>query len=115
MNAVFQYYCDVIGCRKPPAPDNVGATLTDGAFTIGWDEVAGADRYRVSYRSGSEGDWSELTDETATDMSATWAPATLACGETYTFRVEAEGDGSTYRDEWGEAATSAAVATAACE
>ena len=79
--------------------------------SLGRDD--GASRFSITGRP--EGDWSELTDGTATEMSATWAPATLACGETYTFRVEAEGDGGTYRDEWGEAATSAAVATAACE
>ena len=115
VDAYFQYYCDVLGCRKPPAPGNVSATLADGTFTVGWDEVPGVARYRVSFRSGSEGDWSELTDETATDTSATWTPTTRACGETYTFRVEALGDGRTYRDAWGEAATSPTVTAAACD
>ena len=34
----------------PPAPGNAGAALAAGTFTIRWDEVAGADRYRVEYR-----------------------------------------------------------------
>lgn len=114
VTAVFQYYCDVIGCRRAPAPGNVRATLYEGTFTIAWDEVAGADRYRVSYRQGADGEWSELTDATDTDMSAGWTPSALTCGETYTFRVEAEGDGSTYDDVWGEEATSSAVSPAAC-
>ena len=64
---------------------------------------------------GTTGEWSELSDETATGTSATWTPEALACGQMYAFRVAARGDGATYGAAWGEAATSAAVPTAVCE
>ena len=99
----------------PPAPGTVDVTLVDGTFAIRWDEVAGADNYRLSYQRGSEVQWSEFAVDTGTDTIATWTPATLACGDTYTLRVEAQGDGSTYSAAWGEAATSVAVQTPACD
>ena len=100
--------------EAPPAPGNAGAVLAAGTFTITWDEVAGADRYRVEYRAGTTGEWSELSDEPATDTSVTWTPEALACGQIYAFRVAARGDGVTYGAAWGEA-TQTAAPTAVCE
>ncbi|MCY3505350.1 MAG: cadherin domain-containing protein [Chloroflexi bacterium] len=89
----------------PPAPANPGATLADGAFTLTWDAVTGADRYRVRYRADVEGAWTDLSDGVATDTSATLTPAALSCGERYEFEVEAHGDGSAYAAAWGATAT----------
>ena len=101
--------------KPPPAPQNLSATLADETFTIRWDAVTGADRYRVQYRSDPLSAWTDLPDGTPTDTRATWTPAALACGETYTFQVEAHGDASAYSADWGAATTSAAVLTTACD
>ena len=101
--------------KPPPAPRNPSGTLADDSFTVGWDAVVGADRYQVSYRTDPESDWTALEDSTPTDTSATWTPATLVCGESYEFQVEAHGDGSAYSAHWGAAGTAAAVATTLCD
>ena len=122
VTAVFIYECDVIGCRRDegdggtsaPATRYLSASLESEVFTVDWEAVEGADRYRVQYRSDPESDWVELADAEPTDMVVTWTPPNLACGQTYSFQLEAHGDGSTYAAEWGTALT-VDVATIACD
>ena len=97
----------------PPAPANLSASLANDVFTLTWDAVAGADRYRVRYRGDAQSEWADLTDAVATDASATLTPAALSCGETYEFEVEARGDGNAYSAAWGATAM-ATASTQSC-
>ena len=97
----------------PPAPANLSASLANDVFTLTWDAVAGADRYRVRYRADAQSEWADLTDAVATDASATLTPAALSCGETYEFEVEARGDGNAYSAAWGATAM-ATASTQSC-
>ena len=118
VTAVFVYQCDV-GCRRgagvdeggPPTPGNVSVRLAEGTFTLNWDTVPGADRYRVRYRSDPEVVWAPVTDAEPTDALVTWSPESIACGRTYSFQVEARGDGTTYEAAWGPPATLGVVTT----
>ncbi|MCY3602066.1 MAG: cadherin domain-containing protein [Chloroflexi bacterium] len=98
----------------PPAPASLTASLANGVFTLTWDAVAGADRYRLRYRAAAQDAWTDLTDAVATDTSASLTPATLSCGQTYAFEVEAHGDGHAYGAGWG-ATAAATAATRPCE
>ena len=93
----------------PPAPENLGVTLTDSTFSITWDAVTNADQYEVQYRTGTESDWIAINPTTA-DTSTTFTPAGgLICGA-FEFRVRARGDGITYIPDWGDPSATAEVA-----
>ena len=98
----------------PPAPQGVSVSLSDGAFTIVWDPVAGAAWYEAQHRiSGSEDDWASVATTTA--AAVTYSPeGGPACGTTYEFRVRAYGDGMTYGGGWGHASGVETATTGAC-
>lgn len=119
VTAVFIFECDVVGCRRDAggddggtsAPEGASVRLADGTFTVSWEAVTGADRYRVRYRNDPEGEWTGLADDDATDTLLEWRPESMACGATYTFQVEAHGDGRASDAEWGPATTMGVVTT----
>ena len=118
VTAVFIFECDVIGCRRdegqPAAPGSMSVRLANETFTVSWDAMSGADRYRVQYRNDPGNDWTELVDADPTDTVVTWSPESIVCGATYTFQVEARGDGETYTADWGLPETRGVVTTG-CE
>ena len=99
---------------SPSAPENPSVSLASDTFTISWDAVTGADRYRVQYRTGGEdGEWSNLDATTGT--SQTFSPeGGAACDTTYDFRVQARGDGETHLVQWGAESETASHTTGAC-
>ena len=94
-----------------PAPQGVSLALADDTFTISWNAVSGADRYRVQYRTGgADREWTSL-DATATTTQA-FGPA--ACETSYEFRVQARGDGETYFAGWSEPSGVVSHTTGTC-
>ncbi len=98
----------------PPAPQAVNASLADGKFTISWDAVTGAARYKAqSRKSGSDEEWADV--ETTGTRSSTFSPVGGPdCGSTYEFRALSYGDGTTYAADWSEPSDAASVPTGAC-
>ena len=99
---------------EPPAPGTVIASLADDTFTISWDAVPGAARYKSqSRKSGSDEEWADV--ETTETTSSTFIPAGGPdCGSIYEFRALAYGDGATYAADWSEPSGTAQVTTEAC-
>ena len=99
----------------PPAPSNLSVTvINNGAgilMTI--DAMSGIRMLEsaVSVKYPTDGDWG---DWYYNDLPATWVSSRveggLRCGE-YRMKLRAEGDGTTYRAEWGPwtATTSAEI------
>ena len=97
----------------PSAPQGVVVSLADGTFTISWNAVSGAGRYRAQHRTGSSGDWTSL-DATASTTQAFSPEGGVACGTTFEFRVQARGDGETHVVAWGEASAPVSHTAATC-
>ena len=102
------------GLPYAPAPQGLSVSLSDDTFTISWSAVAGADQYRVGHRAGgSEGEWTDLDATTGT--SQMFSPeGGAACGTTYDFRVQAQGNGETHVVAWGAASEPVSHTTGAC-
>ena len=97
----------------PPAPTGLGASLTDGEFSLSWDVVTGASHYEPQYRDDPTGNWDAIGTTTATSTS--FSPVgDPACGTTYLFRVRAYGDGVTYAPTWSAESGEEPVTTGAC-
>ena len=96
------------------APEDLSVSLSGGTFTVSWSAVTGAADYRARYRTGgSEAEWTNLDATTGT--SQTLSPEDgVACGTTYEFRVQGQGDGTTYSAAWGKLSESASHTTGAC-
>ena len=88
---------------KPAAPTANGSTLS-------WTAATGVTKHRLEYTSDGGDTWTVASD-TITTNSHTVA---LPCGGTYSFRLSAYGDGTTYHDAWSHASDSVGVTTAAC-
>ncbi len=98
----------------PSAPEDLAVSLSGGTFSISWSAVTGADQYRVQYRTGgAEGTWTNLdaTTSTSQTLSPEGGPA---CGTTYEFRVQAQGDGETHIADWGATSAPVSHTTGAC-
>ena len=103
----------VTAAAAAPAPDDVSAMLSEGAFTVSWNEVSGTDSYHVQHRIGVDGEWKGVATTTA--VTATFSPdGGPECGTTYEFRVRSHGDGTAYAADWGEPSEPASVTTARC-
>ena len=102
------------GLPYAPAPQDLGVSLSGDTFTISWSAVAGADQYRVGHRAGgSEGEWTDLDATTGTSQA--FSPeGGAACGTTYDFRVQAQGNGETHVVAWGAASEPASHTTGSC-
>ena len=74
------------------APKLSDVSNTADGVKITWGKVAGAEKYRVFYKTGSGG-WTEITDTTAT--SYTWTGAKNNTKYTFTVRC-VNSDGSAY-------------------
>ena len=98
----------------PPAPDNLEVSLTNGTFSLSWDDLTGAANYEPQYRTGgSDSNWVALP--TTTSSSTTFSPAGgPACATTYDFRVRAYGDATKYIAQWGTPSGEKSVTTGAC-
>ena len=102
-------FCDNVAS----APGNLSVTLTTGTFNFSWDSVTGATKYRVQFLTGDD-TWTDAGPETTT-TSSTFVPAGgTACGTTYTFHVQAYGDGTTHVASWGTASDPETFTTEAC-
>ena len=97
-----------------PAPESLGVTLADGAFSLTWSDLTGAGRYEVQYRiGGTEDDWASAATTTATVLA--FSPdGGPVCGTGYEFRVRAYGDGATYVAGWGAESEPEPVTTGPC-
>ena len=97
----------------PPAPQGLTAREPGReSVGLGWNEVDGANLYRVEYRAaGSGGEWT-------TDAQDIVAPEHtvegLACETTHELRVSAHGDGVAYVAGWGPWSTAASETTGPC-
>jgi len=100
----------------PPPPTNMTSSYNSaaGSFGFTWHAVAGADVYRVQYRTGGdEGNWTNLDATTST--SHTFRPAGgPLCGTTYKFQIQARGDGETYPANWSSGSGSVTYNTPTC-
>ena len=79
-------------------------TNVEGAASgvqINWGKVTGAEKYRVFYKTGT-GDWTYITDTTAT--SYTWTGAKVGTKYTFTVRCVSR-DGKSYTSNYDHAGT----------
>ena len=101
----------------PPAPTGLAVVLAEGAFSVTWSPVTGADRYEAQYTTDGDADtatWIALPAVGGT--SQFYAPTDgPTCSTTYRFRVRAYGDGDTYTMMWGTESGVESVATATCD
>ena len=108
-SAVLTASTSASGCTlpSPPAPTNLAAgTVTRTSVPLTWAALTGAAKYRVEYRPGASGAWTEHDD----DIGGTSHTVDgLSCGTSHQFRVTAYGNGTTYAAAWG---TASAVLTA---
>ncbi len=105
-------YCAEDG--RVPAPGGLSVSLADGTFSVSWNVVRGADRYRIQRRmDGSEDGWEIVSTTTAAAL--VFSPSDgVACETAYEFRVRSYGDAVTYAAGWGEPSSIASVTTGAC-
>ena len=105
-------YCAEDG--RVPAPGGLSVSLADGTFSVSWNVVRGADRYRIQRRmDGSEDGWEIVSTTTAAAL--VFSPSDgVACETAYEFRVRSHGDAATYASGWGEPSGIASVTTGAC-
>ena len=92
-----------------PAPQNFAVALSGTDFSFIWDPVPGASEFRVQFHTGDD-QWTEAV----TGISGTSTTLTPDCGTTYTFRVQAYGDGTTYLQQWGADSDTQTGTTEAC-
>ena len=86
------HFVQVDELPPPPTPGGLEITATAcNSITLGWDDEDGVDNYRVRYGLNSP-------ETTGSSYTATG----LTEDTSYTFRVSAHGDGSTYKAEWGD-------------
>ena len=74
---------------------HVGLTPTSQPVAFSWNTISCAKSYTVAYKSTKESSWS-LRNFQSTETSYTFGAAELTPGETYEFKVRANGDGATY-------------------
>ena len=102
----------------PPAPGNLGATLTDDTFTLSWDVVTGAAKYEAQHTTDAADaatvTWTALSETTGPSQDYTPADG-VACNTEYRFRVRAYGDGTAYAAEWGPESGLALVMSGPCD
>lgn len=98
---------------KSPAPESFAATAGGDARTevaLSWSARAGVDKYEVGWRLRDTDSW-EVVEITGTSLRVTG----LECGRNgYRFKVSAYGDGTVYKDVYGDPAKIRGVNTAAC-
>ena len=92
-----------------PAPQNFAVALSGTDFSFIWDPVPGTSEFRVQFHTGDD-QWTEAV----TGISGTSTTLTPDCGTTYTFRVQAYGDGTTYLQQWGADSDTQTGTTEAC-
>ena len=86
---------DLSTACPPPTPTGLEVTgTTQSSVSLDWDDKTGVSKYRVRY--------GQVTRETP---NSSYRVPGLSSGTTYTFRVSAYGDGSTYEAAWGSDAT----------
>ena len=85
----------------PPAPSNPTASVSGtSSFFFSWSTLSGASKYEYEFSiDGGVEDSGETTD---TSNSFTPAKRVIIPRLTYTFRVRAYGNGSTYLAIWGD-------------
>ena len=95
-----------------PIPRRLRVTHNQGdGFTVRWDVVPGAEKYRVEYLTGRQDGW-QTADESITGTEYTVRG--IACNIPYRTRVSAYGNGKDYQSGWGSATTPAESRTGIC-
>ena len=95
-----------------PAPGNVRTSgVQKYSVLTAWNPVSGTTKYRVQYQAGSSGSWRTATS-TATGTSH--RVTGLDCETGYRFRVQAYGNGTSWRPTWGHASSPVTVTTSPC-
>ncbi len=87
----------------PPAP--TGFTVTPNGkttFSVRWNSVSGATKYRLEYQNPGSQQWIRVSDYAS---GSTRTISGFDCDTAYTFRVRAFGDGDDYTATWGAAST----------
>ena len=83
-------------------PTGITANATNSGIKISWNSYPGAQKYRVYYRTATEG-WTKITDTTST--SCTWAGA--KAGTKYFFTVKCiSSDGTTATSDYDKTGAS---------
>ena len=97
----------------PPAPQGLTAREPGReSVGLGWNEVEGANLYRVEYRAaGSGGEWTTDAEDIVTPEHTIEG---LACETTHELRVSAYGDGVAYVAGWGPWSPAASETTGPC-
>ena len=94
--------------RRLSAPSGLQVTFYNhNRASLRWNDLSGADRYRVDRKSEDDDDWgnSRYSSDNTITMSG------LAECTTYSFRVSARGDGSRYSRQYGATSGSVSVET----
>ncbi len=91
-------------CIEPP-PAPTGFTVTPNGkttFSVKWNSVSGATKYRLEYQNPGSQQWIRVSDYAS---GSTRTISGFDCDTAYTFRVRAFGDGDDYTATWGAAST----------
>ncbi len=81
-----------------PAGLRVGE-VTDVAVELQWEAVEGLNRYLVERRTGADGEWTTVSDAVS---GTSYTVEGLSPETAYQFRVSVHGDGTEYREAFGE-------------
>ena len=95
---------------RTPTPAAPMVTASEASVTASWPIVAGIAKHRLEYKSAGEETWTVANDAITTNSQT----LSLSCGGTYTFRLSAYGDGTTYHDAWSHPAADVRATTTAC-
>ena len=95
----------------PPTPSDVSASGTeDDSVTVSWTGAFGVSSYRVQYMMAGDSSWTTAGSTTATSTTVT----DLMCNTSYSFQVEALGDGIIWQVAWSDPSTAVDESTTAC-
>ena len=97
---------------RPPPPSGLRASVSGtSSFSFTWNTLNGASNYEYQLSIG--GYVEETGQTTGTGKVFLLSKGFIICGTTYTFRVRAYGNGSTYATSWGSWA-STSITTDSC-
>ncbi len=95
----------------PPTPTDFSAdSTTADSVELSWTGALGVARYRITYKGGGVTSWTNIASTTDTDTTV----SDLKCNTSYSFRVEALGDGIIWEVDWSNPSSEVAETTDEC-